>query len=225
MIKPKLPGRRNAHKKVPSSSKSSGSSPGFTLIEMSVVLVVLGLLVGAFAPLIVSQLRQEKVSEAREVVRTARDEVVGFARINQRLPTRSEFSTKIGHTIDPWNNELFYLPAAGTTEDENNESSALCQENSIQELSLELPGRDDVVEGAAFIIGSKGANRQSNTYFTSDDTNFTLITSRSDDGLDDKGIEGTVIVKRYGEEDQEGNKYDDLVEFVTINYLYARACP
>ncbi|EFI35256.1 hypothetical protein Dthio_PD2667 [Desulfonatronospira thiodismutans ASO3-1] len=225
MIKHKLPGRRNAHMKVPGRSNRSGGSLGFTLIEMSVVLVVLGLLVGAFAPLIVSQLRQEKVSEAREVVRTARDEVVGFARMNQRLPTRSEFSTRIGHTIDPWNNELFYLPAAETTtEDENNESSALCQENSIQGLSLALPGRHDV-EGVAFIIGSKGANQQSNTYFTSDDTNFTLITSRTDDGLDDEGVEGKVVIKRHGEEDQTGDKYDDLVEFVTLYYLNNRACP
>ena len=224
MIKPKLPGRRNAHMKVPDRSNSSGSSPGFTLIEMSVVLVVLGLLVGAFAPLIVSQLRQEKVSEAREVVRTARDEVVGFARMNQRLPTRSEFSAQIGHTIDPWNNELFYLPAAETTEDENNESSALCQDNTIKGLSLELPGRDPDVEGA-FIIGSKGANQQSNTYFTSDDTNFTLITSRTDDGLDDEGVEGKVVIKRHGEEDQTGDKYDDLVEFVTLHYLNNRVCP
>ncbi|WP_291323668.1 prepilin-type N-terminal cleavage/methylation domain-containing protein [Desulfonatronospira sp.] len=195
----------------------SGRKTGFTLIEMSVVLVVIGLVIGTIVPLLISQIRQEKIREVREVVRIARDEIVGFARMNKRLPTRSEFSSQIGHTIDPWNEELFYLPAEGMTSPDN-----LCDDiDSIAGLSIEVPGRDQDVLRAGFIVGSKGANYQSNTYLGA-----TLIRSYNQgDGLSNEGTEGTVIVKSYGENDQEDNKYDDIVEFVTLYYLDSRVCP
>ncbi len=206
--------------KLPENPYQTIGKNGFTLIEMSIVLVIIGLVIGTIAPLLISQIRQEKIREVREVVRTSRDEVVGFARINQRLPTRSEFSSQIGHVIDPWHEELFYLPALDTTRSD----PELCEEiDDIEGLSIELPGRENPVPGVAFIVGSKGANYQSNTYLVNEGT--TLIRSFNQDGLNNHGAEGTVIIKSYGENDQEGNKYDDIVEFVTIYYLDGRVCP
>lgn len=206
--------------KIPDKPNFYSIKNGFTLIEMSVVMVVLGIVIGAIAPLLVSQIKQDRTREVREVVNVARDEVVGFARVHGRLPTRTEFSSQIGHTIDAWRNELFYLPAQGMTEPDD-----LCDDIASKVgLSIEAPGREQDILRAAFILGSKGSNHQSNTYFSSDGAN-TLIQSKTQDSLNDEGVEGKVIIKSYGQDDLAGNKYDDIVEFVTIYYLDSRICP
>ncbi len=206
--------------KIPDKPNFYSIKNGFTLIEMSVVMVVLGIVIGTIAPLLISQIKQDRIREVREVVRVARDEIVGFARVNGRLPTRTEFSSQIGHTIDPWRKELFYLPAEGMTGPDD-----LCDDiDSIAGLSIEVPGRDQDVLRAGFIVGSKGSNHESNTYFSSNGVN-TLIQSKTQDSLNDEGVEGKVIIKSYGQDDLAGNKYDDIVEFVTIYYLDSRICP
>lgn len=213
---------RNYCMKTSSCTRSIKHNTGFSLVEISIVLVIIGLIIGSISPLLISRVKQEKLREAKAVVNIARDEVIGFARMNQRLPTRGEFALKIGQTIDPWNEELFYLPAQNTTWSEPDLCEALDNDESedIQGFQIKLPGRQDL-PGVAFIVGSKGANYQSNTYLDE-----TLIkSSTEEDGLSNEGAEGTVIIKSYGENDREGNRYDDIVEFVTILYLYNRVCP
>ena len=59
---------------------------GFTLIEMAIVLVILGLLLGGvLAPLSARQ-EQERRDDNAELLETARDALIGFALVNGRLP-------------------------------------------------------------------------------------------------------------------------------------------
>ncbi|TCK16864.1 prepilin-type N-terminal cleavage/methylation domain-containing protein [Thiogranum longum] len=59
---------------------------GFTLIEMAIVLVILGLLLGGvLAPLSARQ-EQERRDKNAELLEKARDALIGFALVNGRLP-------------------------------------------------------------------------------------------------------------------------------------------
>ena len=81
---------------------------GFTLIELSIVLVILGLIIGTLAPLFVTLTKKSKLTDGRQLVATARDELKGEIIRTRILPTNL---TNIGHTIDPWQNPLVYIPA------------------------------------------------------------------------------------------------------------------
>lgn len=81
---------------------------GFTLIELSIVLVILGLIIGTIAPLFVSLSKRNKLADGRKIVAIARDEIKGEIVRSRIIPADA---TNIGHTIDPWQSSLVYLPA------------------------------------------------------------------------------------------------------------------
>lgn len=59
---------------------------GFTLVEMAVVLLILGLLLGAGLTVLGSQLEQQRVKDTQRLLDEAREALIGFAMVNGRLP-------------------------------------------------------------------------------------------------------------------------------------------
>jgi len=84
------------------------SNQGFTLVEIALVMVVIGLLVGLGAALIGPLTDRAKLTENRETVKTAYQAILGFAASNKRLPANL---TVLGiKTSDAFGNNLFYYP-------------------------------------------------------------------------------------------------------------------
>lgn len=84
---------------------------GFSLIEMSFIIIIFGLIVGTIVPLLVSKIQQDKVREARDVVRMTRDEIIGMIQVDGnecKLPGQ-DTNTR----IDPWGNRVIYQPVVG----------------------------------------------------------------------------------------------------------------
>jgi prepilin-type N-terminal cleavage/methylation domain-containing protein len=63
-----------------------GHSRGFTLIELSVVVVVIALLLGSLLLPLNAQVQQRNASETQRRLEEAREALIGFAMINGRLP-------------------------------------------------------------------------------------------------------------------------------------------
>ncbi|HSI38857.1 MAG TPA: type II secretion system protein GspG [Methylotenera sp.] len=61
-------------------------SSGFSLVEMAVVLIILGLLIGAFIAPISAQLDQTRNSEARRDILEIKEALLGFAVVNGFFP-------------------------------------------------------------------------------------------------------------------------------------------
>lgn len=59
---------------------------GFSLVEMAMVLMIVGLLLGGLLPTISSQIEQQRRNETREQMDEIKDALTGFAIINGRLP-------------------------------------------------------------------------------------------------------------------------------------------
>jgi prepilin-type N-terminal cleavage/methylation domain-containing protein len=59
---------------------------GFTLVEIAVVLVIVGLLLGGLLLPLSSQVENSRISETREMQEAVRDALLGYAMLNGRLP-------------------------------------------------------------------------------------------------------------------------------------------
>lgn len=59
---------------------------GFTLVEMAVVLMIVGLLLGGLIPTIFSQIEQQHTNETRKQLDEIQQALIGYAIINERLP-------------------------------------------------------------------------------------------------------------------------------------------
>jgi prepilin-type N-terminal cleavage/methylation domain-containing protein len=59
---------------------------GFTLVEMAMVMVIVGLIISAFLTPLTAQLEQSRNAEARKDLAEIREALLGFAVINSQLP-------------------------------------------------------------------------------------------------------------------------------------------
>ena len=62
---------------------------GFTLVEMALVLLIMGLILGSGLTLLGAQIERQKAQDTRQALEDARDALVGFAVANGRLPRPS----------------------------------------------------------------------------------------------------------------------------------------
>lgn len=66
---------------------------GFTLVEMAMVLLIIGLLLGGLVPTLSSQMEAQRVSETRKQLEEIQQALVGFAVSNGRLPCPASTSS------------------------------------------------------------------------------------------------------------------------------------
>ncbi|OGS99319.1 MAG: prepilin-type N-terminal cleavage/methylation domain-containing protein [Gallionellales bacterium RIFCSPLOWO2_12_FULL_59_22] len=59
---------------------------GFTLVEMAMVLLIIGLLLGGLIPTLSSQMEAQRVNETRKQLDEIQQALIGFSVINGRLP-------------------------------------------------------------------------------------------------------------------------------------------
>lgn len=64
----------------------SYSCRGFTLVEMAMVLMIVGLLLGGLIPTLTAQMESQRISETRKQMDEIQQALIGYAIINGRLP-------------------------------------------------------------------------------------------------------------------------------------------
>jgi len=77
---------------------------GFTLIELAIVLIILGILVALGAALVGPLTKRSKYDESREVVKSAKEAVLGYVVKNGYLP--ADLETAGARKLDAWGNDL-----------------------------------------------------------------------------------------------------------------------
>jgi type II secretory pathway pseudopilin PulG len=71
---------------------------GFSLVEMAIVLLIVGLLLGGLAPTISGQIERQHNSDTRKQLDEIQQALIGFAIINGRLPCPANGSIATGQT-------------------------------------------------------------------------------------------------------------------------------
>ena len=192
--------------------KYINNSRGFTLIELSIVLVILGLIIGTIAPLFVTMSKKNKLSEGQQIVRTARDEIKGEIVRSRVLPTDM---SNVGHSIDPWQNSLVYIPAANL---------------AGQDICTWLAGGGNQTGLAVCIDGDCAGAKKGNVAFivASMGSNFNRQMEASANH-DANGADQEVRLYGYGAQldqytvapdfNRPADQFDDIVEYVTASEL------
>jgi len=79
--------------------KACRKSSGFTLVEIAMVLMIIGLLLGGLIPTLSAQMESQRINETRKQMSEIKDALTGFAVINGRLPCPSSGTTASGEEL------------------------------------------------------------------------------------------------------------------------------
>ena len=181
---------------------------GFTLIELAIVLIILGILVGVGAGMLGISIKTNKFDKSRKIAEEAKEAIIGFSVKNMRLPTKTEFSN-IAKDTDAWGRTLVYIPDdANITGSANIDLTGdinICCGNTITDLAVNdrKQGTDNYKKDIAFVVLSRGENGVQDTA----NTTHTI----------DGNSYFTMIVEEIGP------SYDDIVEYVSLNQLVSSA--
>ncbi|MBU1689728.1 MAG: prepilin-type N-terminal cleavage/methylation domain-containing protein [Gammaproteobacteria bacterium] len=73
-------------------------SSGFTLVEMAIVLVIVGLLLGGLLMPLAAQVEQRRIGETQKALEEIKEALIGFAIANGRLPCPASATIQTGAT-------------------------------------------------------------------------------------------------------------------------------
>jgi prepilin-type N-terminal cleavage/methylation domain-containing protein len=170
---------------------------GFTLVELAVVLVIIGMLVGMGASMIGPITNLAKVRETRDMQDASIQAIVSWASSRNMLPNAvidpldvlypDSFSTVAKNIKDAWNQNLLYLYDVNLNPSTNKDT--ICGRRTT---SLKLWLESGTISNIAFMIISRADNADNNAFkstFTADAPAPSFGADASYDGAVDKIIE------------------------------------
>ena len=129
---------------------------GFTLIEIAIALVIIGLLIGLGVSLIGPLTKRVKLTETRDAVKTVYEAILGYVAANKKLP--SDLSVLGVKTTDAYGRPLKYFRPDEFVS--NNICTFTATYLTVNDSSSGTPQTKNNV---AFIVFSEGENRTNDT--------------------------------------------------------------
>lgn len=171
---------------------------GFTLIELSIVLIIIGLLTGGAFQVLKMMNEKARATQAKDTLQSAKEAVIAFAINNNRLPTNTEFTNM--NLMGPGNIALFYNSDAQL-------QTALCDTPTTPLSTVDPNGVTTANIG--FVLAAAGENFNIQTGRTGDVVTFHPWNTQN---IDDE----TTVLNRP-------EPYDDLYLFITLGELQSLA--
>src|SRR3990170_602389 len=184
---------------------------GFSLVEMAMVLVLVGILVSLGMGLMGPLLKTAKYTETKETVNAALTSAIGYATTNNRLPTTAEFPSAVRNPRDAWSNALYYIPDANLITSAN---GGICGRKSTGMTVLKCPDSacaapTSTITDVAMVVAAAAENRNIQTATAAGTVNV-YITDLA--AIDD-----------YAADLSRPEPYDDVVGWLTLNELRIRS--
>jgi prepilin-type N-terminal cleavage/methylation domain-containing protein len=182
---------------------------GFTLIELAIVLIVIGLLWGASVNLLGWLTDREKYSGNKEILASAVEAIKGYALNNKTLPTLSNFTSIVNTPNDVWGKPLIYIYYANAT------NRTICSFTgtpiTVRYCYNTSCSSYNDTQNVAFIVLSSGENMNIQTGFSSQ-----AISSNTTIKVYDYGIKN---IDDYSADVNRPEPYDDMVKIMTLYEL------
>ena len=129
------------------------SKSAFTLVEMAMVLIIMGIIVGSSTKIFASMSKNAKLHETKELLKQMSLDIEGFTQAFNRLPTKKELLAFRIESKDAWGKEINYVSSKELT-------TNLC--NKTQTF-LRQKQNEKSVQNLAFFLISSGPNRNMQT--------------------------------------------------------------
>ncbi len=180
---------------------------GFTLIELAMVLIIVGLLVGIGITTLGILIKRAKVNATKEIVNADVEAVLGYTFSSGKLPDTSAFNAIVRNKKDSFGKDIAYIYDEGLTTYcgrlNTNITVQICSDTActtpIQTIS-------DV----AFVVLSGGANYNNQTAGGGGVNSPTTI----------KVYQYGVIADEYPDDINRAEDYDDIVKWITLSELH-----
>jgi len=140
--------------------------PGFSLIEMAIVLIILGILATVLIPPLVSSVKYEKRAENKDALNALKLSIIGYAKANTNNTLPASLTGAVGDTNDVWGREYKYRRGVNGT---------ICDAGSDAGVSL-TTNDNRTVNGTAFIVASRSRHISAG-----EDANYTSWDFSGDD--------------------------------------------
>jgi len=175
----------------------------FTLVELSIVLVIIGLLVGGSFKVFKMMRNRAETTRAQDDVKVAKEAIIGNAIINSKtLPDGAFFQQNLS-PVKTNQHPLLYVY------DDNLTQKNICAFLAT-DLSVVTPTQ--TVDNVAFVVASEGPNHNMQTAMQDDgDGTFSIQIYKYETKVDDNTSPVNIV-----------DYYDDVVEWVTLAQLQSR---
>jgi prepilin-type N-terminal cleavage/methylation domain-containing protein len=168
---------------------------GFTLVEIAVVLVIMGLMAALILPAIFQTIERSRLERGRDGIEALKNEVVGHVVTTKNLPVNlNNFSGR----LDQWGRDVRYYQGV---------SGNICAATTTV---VELNKDGQIITGIAFIIVSSGQNMNFET---------TPVPPPS------LPATSYVVTYHARGIPVGGFESDDIIAYVSLNALKGRVCP
>ena len=194
-------------------AKPKGSE-GLTLIEVAIVLVILGLLIGLGAGLVSMLTKRAKIVESRETVDSAVEALISYAAGNKCL-TDNLTQANVRKTTDAWNQPLFIRVAPELLPGQCSTSNAMICDRKSTSLTVIICNDTactsyQTIYNVAFVVASKGPNY-----------NLQIMNGTNEIRVYAPGLQVDSFSGTYeGVPDpNRPEEFDDIVKWVTLDEL------
>ncbi|MDI1472825.1 prepilin-type N-terminal cleavage/methylation domain-containing protein [Thermodesulfovibrio sp. 1176] len=196
--------------------QNKSKNQGLTLVEVAIVLVILGLLIGLGASLIGPLTKRAKITETKDTLNAAVESVIGFGVKNNRIPTNEEFPQAVRNSNDAWTKPLIYFFDPTLTATPNNPAEGICGRKTTNLIVCTDADCRSQIQDVAFIVVSGGPNYNVQT--------GSLTTSPCPSGKTCYKVypQDYPNVDDYPPDLPEGaraEEYDDIVKWITLDEL------
>jgi type II secretory pathway pseudopilin PulG len=213
------------------ADRRGGAGHGFTLVEMAIIMVILGLILTTALPLMTEGVFRGKAAKARATVRNLKQEIIGYTLANGILPDIAAVEN-MGGSEDPWGHPVAYWSdpdvTSGTGQPFCNLGAA---PGNLRLTEVQSPVVSRNYDDIAFVIASRGPNVNLQVDYDDSGTPVAVTTypaSYDDNSANFDDFDHTTTLgstgagEPYDVSGAQEERFDDIVEYVTWGYLYDR---
>jgi len=195
---------------------------GFTLIELAMVLVIIGLLAGIGITALGILVKRAKINTTKEIINAAADSLISYSGSSLRLPANdNEFKSVVRTPVDPFGKKIKFF----VDQDLISNSKLVCRKKNT---NLTVRICEDTacsspidVKNVAFLLVSGSLN---NNIQTGDGNNYTQdhtipLSSPTTIYVYDYGING---IDNFPSDMNRPERYDDIVKWITLGELQTK---
>jgi len=177
----------------------------FTLIELSIVLIIVGLLIGGSFKMAKLMREQRQTTQAKESVKAASAAIIGYTREWIDLPTPQDFTKNLSPVQSKTEGEMFYFADPQLT---NNTDICSINKTDLNVTLYSAGTLDRTVENVAFVLAHRSANHNMQTAVSGNNP----YVIRIDDPL-------TKADYNSSDYTHTSDTFDDIVKWMTLSEL------